>query len=67
MKTLLEQYDTYETEADKESYYDACVVLMDDDLEEALANSVWGDYYRIFLAAYAVAHKEKYGEDFVCQ
>ena len=50
--------------------FDAVVELMDDDLREHLHSTVT-DYdqddpksYQNFVNAYAVAHAEKFGEDF---
>ncbi len=48
-------------------YFEACTVLMDDDIRERLhldlAPCTDGD----FLAAYASAHLDKYGEEFECE
>lgn len=49
--------------------FDAAVNLMDDELRERLNSTVAWDQddpgsYQNFVNAYAVAHAEKFGEDF---
>lgn len=45
-------------------YFDAVVVLMDDEIREQLHNELAPCTRQAFFEAYAKAHKEKYGEDF---
>ncbi len=45
--------------------YSAIEVLMDDDIREELHREMVPCTEEEFLAAYVVAHKEKFGEDFV--
>ena len=45
--------------------YDATVNLMDDDLREELHSMCAPCNYQTFVDTYCVAHREKYGTDFI--